>query len=151
MRQLVVSVPADREADVLECLQGEACELKNVTRHCDGTIATISATIHRDETGSVLHELDKIGVGCAYGKVWLMPVMFQKPLPAWRRMQHLAYLGKKDSWTVRGRLSTEEIHANVSEAASASFDYLLLVVVAAWIAAVGLATDNAVMIGEAGL
>lgn len=48
MRHLVVAVPSEREADVLECLQGDACELRNVTRANDGVIATIYANIHRN-------------------------------------------------------------------------------------------------------
>eukprot|EP00798_Chlamydomonas_sp_ICE-L_P032297 gene32296-16864_t len=72
---------AEREAQVLECLQGEACQLKNVSRNSDGRVATVHAFIDRQESGAVLHELDKIGVGTAFGKVAMVPLMLLKPLP----------------------------------------------------------------------
>ncbi|KAG1661650.1 hypothetical protein FOA52_007531 [Chlamydomonas sp. UWO 241] len=146
MRQVIVSVPANRQAEVLDCLQGSSCEIKNCVAHCDGILATVYAFIQKNETGPVLHHLDKIGVGTAYGKIVVVPVVFAKPLPPFRRMEHLAYLGQRESWSVRGRLSIEEIYENVLEGCTASFDYLVLVSVASAIAFVGLLTDNAVMI-----
>ena len=45
MRQLIVQVPSDREAEVLECLQGQKCGLRNVTQHNDGIVATCTAFV----------------------------------------------------------------------------------------------------------
>jgi hypothetical protein len=46
MRELIVSVPVEREAECLDCLQGEACRLCNVTQSCDGIITTFFAYIN---------------------------------------------------------------------------------------------------------
>ena len=44
----------------------------------------------------------------------------------------------------------EEMYETIQSGAVLSFDFCMLVLVAAWIAAVGLATNNAVMIGGRG-
>ncbi|KAG2482344.1 hypothetical protein HYH03_018732 [Edaphochlamys debaryana] len=144
MRKVFVNIPADREGLVLDVLQG-ACQLKNVTRSTDGDTSTLSCYITCKESGVVLHELDKVGCGVAYGKVALLPVHLVKPLPNLRE-RHLTELVRKSTWTLRGRMATEEIMTSVLAGTELDFDYLGFVVVAGWIAAVGLATNNAVMI-----
>ena len=48
---------------------------------------------------------------------------------------------------MRGRLAVEEMYELVNAGCAPTFDYVAFVVIAAWIAAVGLATNNSVMIG----
>ncbi|GIL74931.1 hypothetical protein Vretifemale_4796 [Volvox reticuliferus] len=99
------------------------------------------------EAGIVLHELDKVGCGAAYGKVAMLPIQLLKPLPNVRdRHRHLLSLVSKKAWHLRGRMATEEIYTGVESGSDLSFDYLAFVVVAGLIAAVGLATNSSVMI-----
>ncbi|GLI69557.1 hypothetical protein VaNZ11_014193 [Volvox africanus] len=146
MRQLVVTVPVDYEDHVIEALQ-HVCRLKNITRYSDGVTSRISCYVAAQEAGIVLHELDKVGCGAAYGKVAMLPVQLLKPLPNVRdRNRHLLSLVAKKAWHVRGRMATEEIYTGVASGSELSFDYLAFVVVAGLIAAVGLATNSSVMI-----
>eukprot|EP00798_Chlamydomonas_sp_ICE-L_P001384 gene1384-32752_t len=105
MRQLIVQVPADREAEVLECLQDE-CKLKNVSRQSDGVVAEIKVFVDKPVAGKCLHKLDLIGVGSAYGKVSMLPVLLHKPIPRVgdKFEDHIEYLGSSDTWNVRGRV-----------------------------------------------
>ncbi|GIL48023.1 hypothetical protein Vafri_4754 [Volvox africanus] len=146
MRQLVVSVPVDYEDHVIEALQ-HVCRLKNITRFSDGATSRISCYVAAQEAGIVLHELDKVGCGAAYGKVAMLPLQLLKPLPNVRdRNRHLLSLVSKKAWRVRGRMATEEIYTGIASGSELSFDYLAFVVVAGLIAAVGLATNSTVMI-----
>ncbi|KAG2454156.1 hypothetical protein HYH02_001192 [Chlamydomonas schloesseri] len=98
------------------------------------------------ESGIVLHELDKVGCGAAYGKVAMLAVHLLKPLPNMRD-RHLTELVKeRTTWRLQGRMATEEIYTNVASGTDLSFDYVAFTVVAAVIAGIGLATNNTVMI-----
>lgn len=123
----------------------EACHLKNVTLHVHGLVSVIEAYIHDMESGPVLHELDKIGCGVAYGKISMLPVMLLKPLPK-EEGRWLSEMTQMQSFRMKGRLAVEEMYDSISGGCALTFDYCMMVILAAWIAAVGLATNNAVMI-----
>ena len=144
MRLLSVKSPRDRGALVLGALQ-EECQLKNVSHVVHEDICITQAYIHDNETGPVLHELDKIGCGVAYGKISMAPVLLLKPLPK-EEGRWLSILSDREGFRVRGRLAVEEMYDSISGGCSLSFDFCMMVILAAWIAAVGLATNNTVMI-----
>ncbi|KAF5835684.1 hypothetical protein DUNSADRAFT_7012 [Dunaliella salina] len=170
MRQIVIHVPEDRSFEVMECLQ-EVCGLRNVTKNTEDGIVQLTALADSHSSGYVMYQLDKIGCGVAYGKIVLIPVSVVKPLPrgnapvvdkanTWYKQlasAKAAPLGalfpstskQADQQELRSkfsRLAVEEIYSVVDAGCAMTADYFSYIFVGSMIAAVGLATNNSVMI-----
>mmetsp|Transcript_40509 Transcript_40509/g.67877 ORF Transcript_40509/g.67877 Transcript_40509/m.67877 type:complete len:172 (-) Transcript_40509:449-964(-) len=86
MRLLTITAPFDR-ADMIVTTLYER-DLASVTRTNGEVASVITCYLPTHSSGPVLHALDLIGCGSAYGRIALSPVELLKPLP--KIMMHRA-------------------------------------------------------------
>jgi len=155
MRLLTITAPFDR-ADMIVTTLYER-DLASVTRTNGEVASVITCYLPTHSSGPVLHALDLIGCGSAYGRIALSPVELLKPLP--KIMMHRAKVknamgeeeeeeeeaGPKEA-NMKARLAIEEIYTDVNMGSGVSFDYVAFVLIASAIAGLGLITNNTVMI-----
>lgn len=143
-RCLLITVPAERADDVVGVLQDEL-HVQNVVRNTQDGSSTIRCFTSTSNAGFIIHHLDKIGVGVAYGEVALLAVPVLLPKRRNARLRELVKQANKNMGTSH-RLAVEEIYGPVASGASLNFEYIAFIICAAIIAGVGLGTNNAVMI-----
>mmetsp|Transcript_908 Transcript_908/g.2766 ORF Transcript_908/g.2766 Transcript_908/m.2766 type:complete len:434 (+) Transcript_908:151-1452(+) len=155
MRQVIVTAPFDKADLVVEAMQSVGAG--SILRYNAEVAAVVTTYASPHMSGYILHELDKIGCGSAYGRIALTPVEVLKPLPKARiyatsedddKAVSDACGEKKvpDETTVGARLAIEEIYSDVQANSTITFDYMAFIVIGSMIAGLGLATNNTVMI-----
>lgn len=100
-------------------------------------ISTIRCCVATNSSGFVIHHLDKIGVGVAYGEVALVPVNVLLPKRRTARVRELAKEWRKMHTGAPARMSTEEMAGMIAPSAVLTDDYIIFTMCAAIIAAVG--------------
>uniref|UniRef100_A0A7S0RRS5 TIGR00341 family protein n=1 Tax=Chlamydomonas leiostraca TaxID=1034604 RepID=A0A7S0RRS5_9CHLO len=151
MRQISITCEIGRSNEVVDLLQGPECGLVCSRYNSDG-LSTIITHVLAEQSGSVLHELDKIGCGVAWGKLAVIPVAVTKPIPkvpvpkehglrSWPRR-----VAAKFEPTATSRLAIEEIYKMVDDQCGLSTDFLMYILIAAIIATLGLISNSGVMI-----
>ncbi|CAG9465190.1 unnamed protein product [Pedinophyceae sp. YPF-701] len=153
MRQVVITVPLAQADLVVSTLQ-EECGIRSLSRIAGEESASITLYASHDLASMVMHELDRVGCGVAYGRIALLPVNMLKPLPKRKNLRTGVIKDKeakeekthKEARKVKARMAIEEIYNGVAENGGLSWDYCFFVLVASLIAGLGLATNNTVMI-----
>lgn len=134
LRALQVVVPRDKSDEILSFLKGGEWDYSYVSG-VDNTIILITAGAREIE--SVIEQLRSLGVGREYGAFYLTSLLSTLPQPV-----------KAKELTLE-RASKDEIMSVIERAGKLSGNYILLVVLSAVLAALGLLANNvAVIIGS---
>jgi uncharacterized hydrophobic protein (TIGR00271 family) len=144
MRLFVVTVPRGREPVVQEALRSSEM-VHNVVMvfSADGSEVVFMFRTHNGHTIKVIQQLQQRGVGVQFGYLDIVPIETEIPIvnkPRKRRRQILSTL------RTRERLPVEAIVETATSNGSLSFDAMTYLVCACVIAALGLASDSAVVV-----
>eukprot|EP01134_Creolimax_fragrantissima_P002258 CFRG2258T1 len=94
----------------------------------------------------IMEKLLSIGVGGDYGTVQVIPIELSRPFPTFDEDSEISRKGGKFMESVRSRLVMEKVLAQVEAGSAMTFDYLSLVVIAGFVAGMGLATNSVVAV-----
>ncbi|KNC84671.1 hypothetical protein SARC_03105, partial [Sphaeroforma arctica JP610] len=136
------------EVDVSELLNDVLNDLKITATWVQGLkgkkyIAQFPCDANKVE--HVMEKLLSIGVGGDYGTVQVIPIELSRPFAAVVEDDN-SRKGGKFMESVRSRLVMEKVLAQVEAGAAMTFDYLSLVVIAGFVAGMGLATNSVVAV-----
>lgn len=131
LRTLHVVVPRERADEVLGVLREEGWEHSYISG-VDNTFIIISAGVR--EVEDVVEQLKAIGVGREYGSMYLTSPLTSLPQPQKRKESLLE------------RASKDEILSVLERSGKLSGNYLVLILLSAVLAALGLLANNAVVI-----
>ncbi len=134
MRQFQITLPEEKVGQVMEFLEEQA-QIRNIAKIHTAPGFMLIFRVPPGKSQQILTDLETIGVGVHYGIIDVLPVEASKP------MQEEA-----ETITPTERLSVEEIYSKIASGARLSFDFLALLVVSCFIAAIGLATNSPVII-----
>lgn len=148
MKEVVITIPKDKTAVVINFLQDEV-RLRNIQLIAGVNCSQLKTQVQKAFVGEVLHSLDKIGCGVVYGTISVSTIDTIKPVPrtdpvlAEKRIPNSSLLSFH--WQTNN-LSTEEIHAMISNNNNLDVNYITMMLIASSIAGVGLMSNNTVMI-----
>ena len=135
MRQFQITLPEEKVGQVMEFLE-EKEQVRNIAKIHTAPGFMLIFRVPIAKSSQILTHLETIGVGVHYGIIDVLPVEASKPMA----------VEKDVKITPTERLSVEEIYVKVATGARFSFDFIALLVVACFIAAIGLAYDSVVVI-----
>ncbi|MEM3465527.1 MAG: TIGR00341 family protein [Candidatus Jordarchaeales archaeon] len=131
LRALHVIVPRDRADEILNML-GEAGWVHSYVSGVDNTFIIIEAGVREIE--EVMEHLKAIGVGREYGSIYLMSPLTSLPQPRKRKELLLE------------RASKDEILSVIERSGKLSGNYLVLILLSAILAALGLLANNVIVV-----
>ncbi len=135
MRQFQITLPEEKVRQVMEFLE-EKEQVRNIAKIHTAPGFMLIFRVSIAKSSQIITDLETIGVGVHYGIIDVLPVEASKPM----------IVDEEIKISPTERLSVEEIYGKVASGARLSFDFIALLVVACFIAAIGLAYDSVVII-----
>ncbi len=132
MKEIQVTLPSDRKTLMDEFIKEFSL---SATSYDFGTAYRYELTINNYQTNMLIEELKARGIGSAYGEIIVRPLELK-----------IASKEKTDSLPESAGVNREEIIANLGNISGFSKTYLLLCALAASLAALGLLTNDAIVI-----
>ena len=135
MRQFQITLPEEKVSQVMDFLE-EKAQVRNIAKIHTAPGFMLIFRVSLVKTQKILTDLEAIGVGVHYGIIDVLPIEASKPMPK----------EEVERIVPTERLSVEEMYGKIATGTRLSFDFLALIFVSCIIAAIGLATNSAVLI-----
>mmetsp|Transcript_5150 Transcript_5150/g.20552 ORF Transcript_5150/g.20552 Transcript_5150/m.20552 type:complete len:438 (-) Transcript_5150:1690-3003(-) len=116
-------------------------------RSVDGARVQVTLMASEGDLQELLTRMERVGLGTVYG-TYTVVLAERTQIPLISRLEDLTKSKNEETFNIAAasEMRVQQVKEQIRDAATLSFDYICLVIIASILAGVGLATDNTVVI-----